>query len=197
MGRASGASALPPPERGRVGEGVAGRIRGARGNSADPHDSADPHPNPPPEEGGGSLTTILNTRRIVCAVLVLSAAIPASPPAVAQDIPGIELCTREQRLDRRTGCLQSNVEYLQQLIAKNSLDTQQRVAAANREIAAQKDQLAAATREIAALKDALAELQNRADQAPAAVAARELAALRDAVRDLRAHMDEAQKAKPK
>ena len=42
-------------------------------------------------------------------------------------------------MDRRTGCLQSNVEYLQQLIAKNSLDTQQRLAAANREIAAQKD----------------------------------------------------------
>jgi hypothetical protein len=113
--------------------------------------------------------------------LVLSAAASAAPPpAAAQDIPGIELCTREQRMDRRTGCLQSNVEYLQQLIAKNSLDAQQRVAAANREIAAQKDQLAAANREIAALKDALAEL-----------------ALRDAVRDLRARVDDAQKAKPK
>ena len=73
-------------------------------------------------------------------------------------------------MDRRTGCLQSNVEYLQQLIAKNSQDAQQRLAAANREIAAQKDQLAAANREIAALKDALAELKTRADQAPAAVA---------------------------
>ncbi len=59
---------------------------------------------------------------------------------LSQDIPGIELCTREQRMDRRTGCLQSNVEYLQQLIAKNSLDAQQRFATANREIAAQKDQ---------------------------------------------------------
>jgi septal ring factor EnvC (AmiA/AmiB activator) len=135
--------------------------------------------------------------RFLCVALGLAAAASAAPPAVAQDIPGIELCTREQRMDRRTGCLQSNVEYLQQLIAKNSLDTQQRVAAANREIAAQKDQLAAANREIAALKDALAELKNRADQAPAAVAARELAALRDAVRDLRARVDEAQKAKPK
>jgi hypothetical protein len=39
---------LPPPERGRVGEGVAGHSRGARG------ESADPLPNPPTEEGGGS-----------------------------------------------------------------------------------------------------------------------------------------------
>jgi chromosome segregation ATPase len=118
-------------------------------------------------------------------------------PAAAQDVPGIELCTRERQMDRRTGCLQSNVEYLQQLISKNSLDAQQRVAAANREIATQKDQLAAANKEIAALKDALAELKTRADQAPAAVAARELATLRDAVRDLRARVDDAQKAKPK
>jgi septal ring factor EnvC (AmiA/AmiB activator) len=136
--------------------------------------------------------------RLLCAAVGLAAAASVAPrPAAAQDIPGIELCTREQRMDRRTGCLQSNVEYLQQLIAKNSLDAQQRLAAANREIAAQRDQLAAANKEIAALKDALAEIKSRADQAPAAVAARELTALRDAVRDLRARVDDAQKAKPK
>jgi hypothetical protein len=41
---------LPPPERGRVGEGVAGgtdQTGGTRG------ESEDPHPNPPPEGGGG------------------------------------------------------------------------------------------------------------------------------------------------
>jgi hypothetical protein len=202
MGRARSATrfsfrrwsgALPPPERGRVGEGVAGRMRGAGG------ESADPHPIPPPKEGvGGSSAAPVCGRQIACAVLILFATLSsAMPPVLAQDIPGIELCTREQRMDRRTGCLQSNVEYLQQLIAKNSLDAQQRLAAANREIAAQKDQLAAATREIAALKDALAELKARADQAPAAVAGRELTALRDAVRDLRARVDDAQRARPK
>jgi septal ring factor EnvC (AmiA/AmiB activator) len=134
----------------------------------------------------------------LAATLSLTAAVPALvPSAAAQDVPGIELCTRERQMDRRTGCLQSNVEYLLQLIAKNSLDAQQRLAAANREIATQRDQLAAANKEIAALKDALAELKTRADQAPAAVAARELATLRDAVRDLRARVDDAQKAKPK
>jgi ubiquinone biosynthesis protein UbiJ len=67
-------------------------------------------------------------------------------------------------LDRRTGCLQSNVEYLQQVIAKNALDAQQKLAAANRDIAAQKEAGAAAAREIAALKDALAAVQGRLDQ---------------------------------
>jgi hypothetical protein len=97
--------------------------------------------------------------------LVLAASTPtATSPAAAQDVQGIELCTRESRLDRRTGCLQSNVEYLQQVIAKNALDAQQKLAAANREIAAQKEAGAAAAREIAALKDALAGVQARLDQ---------------------------------
>src|SRR5260370_22321741 len=79
--------------------------------------------------------------------------------ALAQDVPGIEICTRESRLDRRTSCLQSNVEFLQQVVTRNALDAQQKLAAANREIAALKEQSAAATREVAALKDALAAME--------------------------------------
>src|ERR1700674_1080998 len=71
------------------------------------------------------------------AAVLLTAAIPAA----AQDVPGIELCTSESRLDRRTGCLQSNVEFLQQVIAKSALDAQQKLNAANRDIAALKEQL--------------------------------------------------------
>jgi hypothetical protein len=41
---------LPPPERGRVGEGVAGGTDEAAPMLGE---SEDPHPNPPPEEGGG------------------------------------------------------------------------------------------------------------------------------------------------
>jgi hypothetical protein len=72
----------------------------------------------------------------------------------AQDVPGIEVCTRESKLDRRTGCLQSNIEYLQQLVTKN---------AANRDIAALKEQLVAASRDMASLKDALAATKAKLD----------------------------------
>ena len=37
--------------------------------------------------------------------------------ALAQDVPGIEICTRESRMDRRTGCLQSNINYLKTAVA--------------------------------------------------------------------------------
>ena len=89
---------------------------------------------------------------------------PLTVLAQAQDVPGIEICTRENRLDRRTSCLQSNVEFLQQVVTKNALDAQQKLSAANRDIAALKEQLVAASREVAALKDALAALESRFDQ---------------------------------
>src|SRR5258708_40122852 len=79
--------------------------------------------------------------------------------ALAQDVPGIEICTRERRLDRRPRCLQSNVEFLQQVVTRNALDAKKKLAAANREIAVLKEQSAAATREVAALKDALAAME--------------------------------------
>jgi len=84
--------------------------------------------------------------------------------AVAQDVPGIEICTRESRLDRRTSCLQSNVEFLQQVLTKNALDAQQRLAAANREIATLKEQLAAANHDLATLKEVLAAMEAKIGQ---------------------------------
>jgi septal ring factor EnvC (AmiA/AmiB activator) len=87
-----------------------------------------------------------------------------APAAPAQDVPGIEICTRESRMDRRTGCLQSNVEFLQQVVSKNALDAQQKLAAASRDISALREQLAAASRDVVALKDALAAAEARIEQ---------------------------------
>jgi septal ring factor EnvC (AmiA/AmiB activator) len=84
--------------------------------------------------------------------LLAGLAIAAPAPALAQDIRGLEICTAEKAMDRRTGCLQSNVEFLQQELAKQTRVTQAKLAEANREIAAQKA-------ELAALKAALAKLQ--------------------------------------
>ena len=58
--------------------------------------------------------------------------------AAAQDIAGIEDCTKTTGVDKRTGCLQSNVNFLQQLVTKNALEARQRLNAANSEIIALK-----------------------------------------------------------
>jgi chromosome segregation ATPase len=60
-------------------------------------------------------------------------------------------------LDKRTGCLQSNVNFLQQLVTKNALDARQRLNAAGSEIAALKN-------EIVALKSTMASLQANVEQ---------------------------------
>jgi hypothetical protein len=56
----------------------------------------------------------------------------------AQDIAGIEDCTRTSGLDKRTGCLQSNVNYLQRLVTKNALDARHKLDEATAEIVALK-----------------------------------------------------------
>jgi hypothetical protein len=60
----------------------------------------------------------------------------------AQDVPGIEICTVEKTMERRTSCLQSNVEFLQKTIAKLTADHQQKLDAANRQIESLKITLA-------------------------------------------------------
>src|SRR3981189_1666291 len=52
----------------------------------------------------------------------------------APDVPGIEICTVEKTMERRTSCLQSNVDFLQKTIAKLGADHQQKLDAANRQI---------------------------------------------------------------
>ena len=58
----------------------------------------------------------------------------ASTELRAQDIPGIEICTVEKTMERRTSCLQSNVDFLQKTMTKMTGDYQQRLEAANRQI---------------------------------------------------------------
>jgi peptidoglycan hydrolase CwlO-like protein len=83
----------------------------------------------------------------------------AAMPAWAQDIRGLEVCTAEKAMERRTGCLQSNVEFLQQALAKQIRETQGKLDTAAREAAAQKADIAAQGAEIAALKTELTKLK--------------------------------------
>ena len=70
--------------------------------------------------------------------IVLVASIVLAPDvdlrAYAQDVPGIEICTVEKTMERRTSCLQSNVDFLMKTITRLGAAHQQKLDAANRQI---------------------------------------------------------------
>ena len=100
------------------------------------------------------------------ALLLLSFLLPALLlPAAAQDIRGLEVCTAEKQMERRTGCLQSNVEYLQQALAKLTRETQDKIAAAGRDLAAARAEIATLKAALAKLSGDLAELKAKAEPA--------------------------------
>ncbi len=85
----------------------------------------------------------------------------------AQDVPGIEICTVEKTMERRTSCLQSNVEFLQKTIVKLTLDHQQKLDAANRQIEALKVNLTALQKTVSDLQAALPKAADEAKKAGA------------------------------
>jgi predicted transcriptional regulator len=90
--------------------------------------------------------------------IVLVASLVLAPclmmPASAQDVPGIEICTVEKTMERRTSCLQSNVDFLMKTINKLTGEQRQRLDAANRQIDG--------------LKSAVVSLQKSVDELQAA-----------------------------
>jgi TolA-binding protein len=91
--------------------------------------------------------------RIALAMLVLPA-FGVAGSAYAQDVPGIEICTVEKTMERRTSCLQSNVDFLQKTISKLTTDHQQRLDAANRQIDSLKSSVASLQKLVADLQAA-------------------------------------------
>ncbi len=93
-----------------------------------------------------------------------------SGQARAQDVPGIEICTVEKTMERRTSCLQSNIDFLQKTITKLTIDHQQKLDAANRQIEALKASVAGLQKLVddvqTAQKKAAEDLKKKAD-APA------------------------------
>jgi TolA-binding protein len=80
--------------------------------------------------------------RTIAVLAVLMSGLLMSATTRAQDVPGIEICTAEKTMERRTSCLQSNVDFLQRTIAKLAADHQQKLDAANRQIESLKITLA-------------------------------------------------------
>ena len=109
---------------------------------------------------------IIRTARIKLIATLLIAAFPAY--AHAQDVPGIEICTVEKTMERRTSCLQSNVDFLQKTITKLGADHQQKLDAANRQIEALKGTVIALQKFVDDLQKKTAEeLKKKADAPPA------------------------------
>src|SRR5258708_9681084 len=98
-------------------------------------------------------------RMITRAAFALGLVVAGCAVAHAQDIAGIEDCTKASGLDKRTGCLQSNVNFLQQLATKNALEARQRLNAATTEIVALKAEVASLKAEATSLKGLVGSLQ--------------------------------------
>jgi hypothetical protein len=96
-------------------------------------------------------------KKLALLALVLSA------PAAAEDIRGLEVCTAEKQMDRRTSCLQANTEFLQQALAKYTRETQYKLAAAGRDLTAAHAEIAALKAHLAKLDRELAQLRAKAD----------------------------------
>ena len=105
---------------------------------------------------------------IASAVLLLC--LLTSAATHAQDVPGIEICTVEKTMERRTSCLQSNVDFLQKTITKLGADHAQKLDAANRQIDGLKSTVASLQKIVddlqAAQKKAAEDAKKKADAAP-------------------------------
>lgn len=94
----------------------------------------------------------MNNRSLPLMLMIVSLYMPGSGSALAQDVPGIEICTVEKTMERRTSCLQSNINFLQTSLSKHVTGSGQKIDAANR-------QIQALERTVADLRKAVAELQ--------------------------------------
>jgi hypothetical protein len=89
-----------------------------------------------------SMRTPMIGRMVLVTSLSLIPGVLISGSAGAQDVPGIEICTVEKTMERRTSCLQSNVDFLQKTITKLGIDHQQKLDAAKAQIEGLKNTVA-------------------------------------------------------
>jgi hypothetical protein len=110
-------------------------------------------------------------RVALAASLILAARMLTAGDATAQDVPGIEICTVEKTMERRTSCLQSNVDFLQKTMTKLAADHQQKLDAAKAQIEGLKTTVVALQKALdellAAQKKAIEDQMKKVEPAPA------------------------------
>ncbi len=104
------------------------------------------------------------------ASLMLAACLLGPGRATAQDIPGIEICTVEKTMERRTSCLQSNIDFLQKTMTKLAADYQQKLDAAKAQVETLKAAVVALQKTVddlqAAQRKAIEDTNKRAVTSP-------------------------------
>ncbi len=101
----------------------------------------------------------MRMRGMVAALLLAGTA-----AAAAQDVAGVEDCTKTSGLDRRTSCLQANVNFLQRTMTRNALEAHRRLQVAEGEITALKTALAALRKQVDELQSAKAAANKKAEE---------------------------------
>jgi hypothetical protein len=104
---------------------------------------------------------MISTRAILVAVTL------AATPALAQDVVGLEDCSKARGPDKKIGCMQSNVEFLHRLIKTG--DTA--AVAAQAKLNSANVKISELQAEIDRLKAALAQLEKKLPASPPAAPA--------------------------
>ena len=101
------------------------------------------------------------SRSLLWALMIVTAFALRPGAARAQDVPGIEICTVEKTMERRTSCLQSNVDFLQKTTTKLGIDSAQKIDAANRRIEALRGMVAELQKTVSGLQAAQKNRRSR------------------------------------
>jgi hypothetical protein len=109
---------------------------------------------------------LMKVRISLAAIAAVTPLLLACPGLRAQDIPGIEICTVEKTMERRTSCLQSNIEFLQKMVARLSADHQQKLDAANRQIEGLKAAVTSLQKLVADLQAAQKQMADEQKKTP-------------------------------
>lgn len=75
----------------------------------------------------------------------------------------MQICTVEKQMERRTSCLQANVEFLQQAMLKLSRETQAKIDSEGRALAAARAEIETLQSTVKKLEVELAKLQAKAN----------------------------------
>jgi septal ring factor EnvC (AmiA/AmiB activator) len=107
-------------------------------------------------------------------VIVAAAAVgimASAHSACAQDVPGIENCMAEKQIERRTGCLQSNINFLKTQITaevgKAKADAQAKLDDAAKQIDALKLLVSGLQAELKQVQADLADARAKLSKPPA------------------------------